>query len=254
MHRRKLIVTAVLALSALAASGVAEAQKIRVGDLILPPTAALPRPAAQARKRADHDPRRRQDLDRLGQLPADPGKHQHRIRPPRRPGTFGLPTCTERKLEATTVPQARKACPGAIVGKGYGHAVVAFPESKPINVDSPITLFNGPKKGGNPTVIAHAYTTYPAPVALLVPVVIEKIHKGVYGYRTKAKIPRIAGGAGIPISGHLTIGRKWTYKGKKHSYVNARCETGHLQARVEATFKDKTFLSGVFIRACQVRK
>ena len=30
---------------------------------------------------------------------------------------------------------------------------------------------------------------------------IEKIHKGVYGYRTKARIPKIANGAGIPISG-----------------------------------------------------
>ena len=84
--------------------------------------------------------------------------------------------------------------------------------------------------------------------------VIETIHKGVYGYRTKATIPKIAGGAGIPISGQLTIGRKWTYKGIEHSYVNARCETGHLQARVEATFKDRTFLSGVFIKSCQVRK
>ena len=168
--------------------------------------------------------------------------------------TTGLPTCSQPRLEATTVDQARAACGGAIVGKGHGHAVVVFPESRPINVDSPITLFNGPKKGGNPTVLAHAYTTVPVATTFIVPIVIERIHKGVYGYRTKAKIPKIAGGAGIPISGQLTIGKKWTYKGKKLSYVNARCETGHLQARVEATFKDGTFLSGVFIRPCQVRR
>lgn len=169
--------------------------------------------------------------------------------------TEGLEVCKAGKLEARTVPQARAACPKAIVGKGFGHAIVAFAESKPINVNSPITLFNGPKKGSNPTVLAHAYTTYPVPVALVVPVVIEKIHKGVYGYRTKARIPKIAGGAGIPISGHLKVNRKWTYKGKQHSFVNARCETGHLQARVEATFKEsKTFLSGVFVKPCQARK
>ena len=167
--------------------------------------------------------------------------------------TAGLEVCRKGRLEARTVAQARKACPNAIVGEGFGHAIVAFPESKPINVDSPITLFNGPKVHGDDTVLAHAYTTYPVPVALIVPVVIERIHKGVYGYRTKARIPKIAGGAGIPISGHLKIGRKWTYKGKQHSYVNARCETGHLQARGQFTFKDGTFLSGVFIRACQVR-
>ena len=255
MHRRKLIVIAVLALSALVASGVAEAQKIRVGDLILNADGGFAPTRLPKHENAPitihgggkvstvsgaYPPILENiniEFDRHGSLE-----------------TVGLPVCTQRKLEVTTVPQARKSCPGAIVGKGYGHAIVAFPESKPLNVDSPITLFNGPTVHGNPTVLAHAYTTYPAPVTLIVPVVIERIHKGVYGYRTKARIPKIAGGAGIPISGRLTINKKWTYKGVRHSYVNARCETGHLQARVEATFKDGTFLSGVFIRACQVRK
>jgi hypothetical protein len=44
------------------------------------------------------------------------------------------------------------------------------------------------------------------------------------------------------------------YKGVRHSYVNARCETGRLQARGQFTFKDGTFLSGTFIRLCQVRR
>lgn len=167
--------------------------------------------------------------------------------------TQGLAVCKQGKLEATTSPQARRQCPDAIVGKGNGSAIVQFPESKPIPVSSPITIFNGPRKGGNPTILAHAYTTVPVPTTFIVPVVIEKIHKGVYGYRTKAKIPKIANEYGHPISGNLTIDRKWTFKGKKHSYVNARCETGHLQARVEATFKNGDFLSGVFIRPCKVR-
>lgn len=167
--------------------------------------------------------------------------------------TLGLPKCTMAKLDSTLTKQARKACPGAIVGRGRGRALVAFPEDPPIKVESPITLFNGPEKHGDPTVIAHAYTTYPAPVTVLVPIDIERIHKGVYGYRAKARIPKLAGGSGIPIAGHLTIGRRWTYRGVRHSYVNARCETGHLQARVEAAFKDHTFLSGVFVKACRVR-
>jgi hypothetical protein len=84
-------------------------------------------------------------------------------------------------------------------------------------------------------------------------VVIEKVHHGVYGYRTKAKIPKIAGGAGHPISGNVTVDRKWTFKGHKYSYVNARCETGHLQAKVKVNFKDGTFLTGTFIKRCSVR-
>jgi hypothetical protein len=167
--------------------------------------------------------------------------------------TTGLATCRAGQLEATTSKQARASCPKAIVGKGNGAAVVVFPESKPIHVSSPITLFNAPPKGGQPTVLAHAYTTVPVPTTFVIPIVIEKIHKGIYGYRTKAKIPRIANGYGIPIKGSISIGKKWTFKGKHYSYVNARCETGRLQARVEASFKDKSFLSGVFIKPCQVR-
>lgn len=171
--------------------------------------------------------------------------------------TQGLPICQAKELEATTVPQARKNCPGAIVGKGFGHAVVAFPEQKAIPVSSPITIFNGPPKHGEPTVYAHAYTTVPVPTTFVVPITIETIHHGTYGYRTKARIPQIAGGAGHPISGSLTIDRKWTFKGVKRSYVNARCETGHLQARASLTFADegtgRTFLTGTFVKPCTVR-
>lgn len=167
--------------------------------------------------------------------------------------TAGLPVCTDHQLEATDVKTARRRCPGSIVGEGFGKAIIAFPEQKPIPVSSPITFFNGPRVHGDPTVYAHAFITVPVPTTFVVPVVIETIHHGVYGYRTKARIPKIAGGAGHGISLSAKVGRRWTYKGQKHSYVNARCETGHLQARVEVNFTDKTFLTGTFVKPCTVR-
>jgi hypothetical protein len=167
--------------------------------------------------------------------------------------TLGLPKCSAAKLQATTVPQARKLCPGAIVGTGFGHAVVKFPEQAPIPANSPITIFNGPRLGGDPSVLAHAYTTVPVATTFVVPIRIETIHNGRYGYRVKAEIPKIAGGAGIPISGSIRIGRKWTYKGKQHSFVNARCADGRLQAVGEFGFKDGSLLKGTFVRPCQVR-
>jgi hypothetical protein len=166
--------------------------------------------------------------------------------------TTGLEVCTAGKLQATNVSAARRACPDAIVGRGFGRATVKFPEQGPIPVSSPLTIFNGPKVRGDDSVLAHAFTTVPVATTFIVPVVIERIHKGVYGYRTEARIPKIAGGYGHPIAGNLTIERKWTLKGKKHSYVNARCETGHLQARGEFSFKDGTFLTGTFFRPCKV--
>ena len=168
--------------------------------------------------------------------------------------TTGLAHCTLAKLSATDTASARAACPQAIVGEGAGTAIVKFPEQAPIKASSPITLFNGPPgPHGDPTVLAHAYLSVPAPTTYIVPIVIEPIHDGIYGYRTKATIPKIAGGYGVPISGHLEIGKKWTYQGKEYSYVNARCETGKLQAQGEFTFTEGTKLSATFIKQCKVR-
>lgn len=165
--------------------------------------------------------------------------------------TTGLEACSAAKLQSQTVSAARRACPKAIVGEGTGHAIVKFPEQGQVPISSPLTLFNGPKVGGNDSVIAHAYVTVPVPVALVVPIVIERIHHGVYGYRTEATIPKIAGGAGIPISATIQIGKKWTYRGRRYSYLNARCETGHFNAKGSFKFIDGTLLRAEFLRPCQ---
>jgi hypothetical protein len=254
--KKTILVVAVLAL--LLAAGTAVALRVRTGDLVL--TADGGFAPTKLPKRSDapitlHGGGRLSTVS--GELPPivktltiEFDRHGH-------VETAGLPICTAGRLEATTVPTARRNCPGSIVGKGKGSAIVAFPEQRPIRISSPITIFNGPRKHGNPTVFAHAYTTVPVPTTFVVPVEIERIHKGVYGYRTNAKIPKIAGGAGHPISGSLKIGRKWTYKGRRHSYVNARCETGHLQARAKVHFKDEgagvKFLTGTFVKPCTVR-
>jgi len=167
--------------------------------------------------------------------------------------TRGLPICRPQQLKATTTAQARRLCPGAIVGTGFGTAIVQFPESAPINASSPITIFNGAPKHGNPTVLAHAHLTVPAPTTFIVPIEIRRVHDGRYGYKTDARIPRIAGGAGVPIYGRISIGRKWIYKGQKLSYLNAYCPDGHLQAKGQFRFKDNTLMQGTFIKACKGR-
>jgi hypothetical protein len=165
--------------------------------------------------------------------------------------TKGLPVCTQAKLAATTTPQARKLCPGAIVGTGYGKAVVNFPEQGPIPAGSAITIFNGPRKHGNPTVLAHAHLTVPGPTTFVVPIEIQRVNDGRYGFKTVAEIPKIAGGYGTPIYGRLSIGREWTYKGKRLSYANASCPDGRLQAKGQFTFKDGTLLQGNFLKPCK---
>jgi hypothetical protein len=162
--------------------------------------------------------------------------------------TKGLPYCTKGKLAATTTATARKVCAGSIVGEGSGTALIAFPEQRPFKASSPITLFNGPPHGSNPTVLAHAYLSVPAPTTYIVPIEIQKVSNGPFGFRTEAQIPKIAGGSGIPLEGRIVIGKKWTYKGQRLSYANASCPSGKLQAKVETTFTDETKLDGNILK------
>jgi hypothetical protein len=165
--------------------------------------------------------------------------------------TKGLPYCTKGKLAATTSATARRVCAGSIVGEGSGTALIAFPEQRPFKATSPITLFNAPPHNGNPTVLAHAYLSVPAPTTYIVPVEIQKVRNGPFGFRTEAQIPKIAGGAGIPLEGRITIGKKWTYKGQRLSYANASCPSGKLQAKTEVEFTDETKLNGLILKPCK---
>ena len=168
--------------------------------------------------------------------------------------TRGLARCNRAKLVATTPQQARSLCPGAIVGTGYGKAAVNFPEQGEITAGSPITFFNGPEIGGDPSVIVHAHLDVPAPTTYLVPVRIERIHKGIYGYRIEADVPPIAGGYGAPTDFRFNAGRDWKFHGKELSYVYARCPPSRvLRARIEAHFGVETELHGTFSDPCRVR-
>jgi len=168
--------------------------------------------------------------------------------------TRGLQVCTMKRLLATTTKTARRACPDAIVGKGFGTAEVNFPDQAPIPASTPLTIFNGPKKNGNPTVFGHGYLTVGGPTTYVIQIEIQKINHGRYGFKTVADFPKIAGGYGTPTYGRLKIGKTWKYKGKTLSYANARCADGRLQANGQFIFKDGTFLEGTVFRPCTVKK
>lgn len=166
--------------------------------------------------------------------------------------TRGLEKCTMNKLIATTTKQARNVCPGAVVGTGYGTALIELPEQRPIKASSALTIFNAPEKHGNLTGIGHAHLDYPVPTTYLVEAELERINNGRYGYRVEIDFPKIANDYGSPISGRIKIDKKWVYKGMYLSVANARCADGRLQARIELTFKDGTFLQGSGFKRCTI--
>jgi hypothetical protein len=161
----------------------------------------------------------------------------------------GLAKCTAGKLAARTTDAAEKACPKAIVGKGKTDVEIAFPEQKPFIIHSKLLAFNGGVSGGKTTIYIHAFLSNPVSAAVVTTVKVSKIHNGRYGTKSVATIPPIAG-EGAVRKFQLTISRTFTYKGKKQSYLLAKCPDGKLQAKAKSIFREGPPLTGTFKRAC----
>ena len=166
--------------------------------------------------------------------------------------TKGLPTCTTAKLEGTTPSEARKRCAGALVGKGTAKVLVTMPGRAPFTIASPLSFFNGPPTGGRPTLIAHGYETVPAPKTLLVPIAIERVAKGRYGFRAEVEVPELAGGYGAATLAEATIGAVRKRGGKKVGYINAHCSGGRLQVTGSARFANGDFFPVTLTSPCHL--
>lgn len=162
----------------------------------------------------------------------------------------GLPVCRAGQIEASATATAKRACGDAIVGSGKGEVEVSFPEQAPFSATGPVVLFNGGVQGRTTLVFLHAYVAVPAPTAIVTRATVTRINRGRFGLQIEAQIPRIAGGAGSVTRFELKIGRKFTYKGKKKSFLRAGCPTGSWVTKGNVLFDDETELGLTHVFPC----
>jgi hypothetical protein len=253
--RRRIAITLGFALGvALAATAIALAERVQLGNIVVDvdggfqPT-TLPKHAfAPISLSASGDV---STLD--GSLP--PPAHTVDIDWDRngRLTTRGLPQCDPGKIENTTTPGAMAACRKTLVGVGFASGQVAFPDQAPFPASSKILAFNGTPRGGHPVLLLHAYAYVPAPTTFVVPVDITKEHAGRYGYHSSLTAPVIAGGYGVVTHFDLKLNRRYSFRGRRLSYLSARCADGRLQARGTVTFTDGSSLTGSVFRPCHAR-
>lgn len=167
-------------------------------------------------------------------------------------GVRGLAVCRPDALQEATSAEARARCRRAIVGRGKARALIAVPGGASVLAGSPITLFNGPRQGGKPTVILHARTTVPAVQNFVITVPIER-HGGLYRYRATIDVPPIAAGRGSLVHIDAKIGRRYRFAGRKRSYVSARCGDGVFRTRGRFTFSDGLVIDGSVEKPCSYR-
>jgi len=155
----------------------------------------------------------------------------------------GLPVCKSSQIQSTDTNAAMKACGKALIGTGQTTAEIAFPEQKPISVNSKLLVLNGGFSGGTTTLFIHAYFSSPVNGAIVTTLKIKKVHNGRYGLKTVATIPKIAGGSGSVTSFNLTINKK--------GVLTAKCPDGKLVAKATAIFSDGTKAAAPIVRTCK---
>jgi|SRR5215213_4537025 len=168
--------------------------------------------------------------------------------------TKGLPTCNASQLQNTSTEIAKQNCGRAIIGSGHASAVLPV-GSKLYSVAQEVTAFNGVPKGGKPTVLLHSYGTTPIQTTLVLNGVVSNYNKEGYGPRLDVEVPLIAGGAGALLEFNVKIDKKFTYKGEKKSFVNAKCPNNKkLKARGAFTFLDGETITAYSTQSCQQKK
>jgi hypothetical protein len=166
--------------------------------------------------------------------------------------TGGLPICQPSQLQEVTPEEARARCAGAIVGTGHVAALIAREGQAPVLASSPLTLFNGPRQEGNPTVILHARTTVPSTQNFVITIPIER-RRGAFRYRVTIDVPPIAAGRGSLVHLDVDVGRHYRFQGAERSYVSARCSDNVLSTHGRFTFAGGTIIEGSVEKPCIAR-
>lgn len=171
----------------------------------------------------------------------------------------GLPACTGSQLQATSTEVALERCRRSLVGRGRFVAEVEFPSVAPFPADGRLLAFYGKRRGG-PALFLHLYITTPVQTTFIVPLQISHRAEGRFGTVLAARVPTLAGGLGSVTEVDLTIGRTYTYRGQRRSFISASCAapSGFTVgifplARGSFFFADGKTIEATLARNCRVR-
>jgi hypothetical protein len=173
--------------------------------------------------------------------------------------TGGLPVCSAAALQSTSSSDALSRCRPALVGHGHFRAEVALGAKEDIATYGKILAFNS-RHDGRPALLLHLFAGVPVRFTLVVPLVIGHRSQGEFGTVLRARIPKIGGGLGSVTEVDLSLGRRYSFEGKRRSYLSAACgaPNGFDLALFEFvrgtfTFQGHKPLDATLIKTCHVR-
>lgn len=173
--------------------------------------------------------------------------------------TKGLPSCSASLLQSTSSEEANARCGRALVGRGSFSADIALGATKPVTSTGRILAFNG-RRAGRPALLFHFFGDDPVRFTLVVPLRIGHRQDGAFGTVLRARIPKLANGFGSITEIDVSLGRRWTFAGKRRSYLSAACSAPRdftavpfAFARARFRFQDRPEIRSTLTKSCRVR-
>ena len=170
----------------------------------------------------------------------------------------GLPTCHVREIQPATIAAARRICGSAIVGNGHVQVRVHLPNQEPFTFEGPMLVFNAERSGGKRRILAQVYGSRPPSAFVLTFKILKQ--KGTFGTVIRTTLPAPARKWAYVTHFDMRLRRIYTYRGKQHSYLSARCAAPAGFPGAVYPFAKGTFgfaggrqVTSTLIRDCKVR-
>jgi hypothetical protein len=168
----------------------------------------------------------------------------------------GLPTCKANSIRTASNGRALATCGPALVGEGKFNGTITLPGSTPYPFEGKLLVFNG-SEHGHPVLLAHIYSPHPFATSFVISFAISRKSKGTYGTVLTADLRKALGTKKNLTGIEMTLSRRYSYKGRRRSYVSAGCpapkgfnSTLYPLARAGFSFADGRKLVSVLERTC----
>jgi hypothetical protein len=171
----------------------------------------------------------------------------------------GLPTCNVAAIRTASNGRALSACGSSLLGEGKFFGTLSLPGAEPYPLEGKLLVFNG-TEGKKHVLLGHVYSPHPFATSFVITFDIKSGGKGTYGTVLVADMQKALGTQKNLTAIEMTLDRRYSYRGKRRSYVSAGCPApqgvnvvSFPLARTSFSFADKRKLTTVLNRSCRAR-
>jgi hypothetical protein len=172
--------------------------------------------------------------------------------------TRGLPICPLEEVQPATTVDALRNCRGSLVGEGLFRAKVLLKGQASFPSAGKLYAFNS-RIEGHPAILAHVYGTQPAPASFTLVFEVRKA-RGTFGTVLSASLPDVTSGSGYVTGLSMSLGKTFSSRGRRHSYLSAGCpapagfdRATFPFARAELSFQGGKKVRETLTRSCGAR-